>query len=120
MKDEEYRVYEGLPYKRNLRDVVDCLGLGCICIYIVAEADSVLLQEFEDGLVRIFLRSVECHMLEEVGQTVLVVLFLKCADIVYDVEIRTTLVFSVVTEIICQAVFELSDSGARIVRYLLS
>ena len=49
------------------------------------------------------------------GKTVLVVFLLQGSDVMYDVEIRTTLVFSVVAEVIGKAVFKLSYGCLRIV-----
>ena len=59
-------------------------------------------------------------MLKEVGQAVLIVVFLQCSDVVYNVKIRTTLVFGVVAEVLGEAVFELSYGRIRVVRYLLT
>jgi hypothetical protein len=55
-------------------------------------------------------------VLKEVGKAVLAVLLLQGSYIVYDVEIRASLVLIVMTEVIGQSVFELSYSGVRIVR----
>ena len=50
------------------------LVIGCICVDLRAELDSILLQEIYHLVPRIFLGSIESHVLEEMGQPQLVII----------------------------------------------
>ena len=52
------------------------------------------------------LGSIECHVLQKMSQTVLVVFLLKCTHIVNDVEIRTSFRLFVMPDIIRHSVFK--------------
>ena len=88
VKHHQHRVHERIPHQRHLGEVVDGLRPGSICIDVVSEADAFLSKKVQNALAGVVAGAVEGHMLEEVGQAVLVVLFLEGSNIVRDVEFR--------------------------------
>ena len=62
------------------------------------------------------LRAVECHMLEEVSQTALVVVLLDRAHALSDVEVGLVLRPVVVTDVISKSVVQFSDAHLVVLR----
>ena len=116
VQDGQHGIHEGFPHQRHLGKVVDRFGPGRVCVHVVAETHAFLCQEIENALFRIVACSVECHVLEEVGQAVLIVLFLEGAHIVRNVEFGASLGLPVVAKIIAQTVAEPAGAEVRIVR----
>ena len=66
------------------------------------------------------LRSVEAHVLEEVGEAPLVLFFQDGTDLLGDVEVRLACRLAVFPDIIGKSVLELADLHRRIDRYRLA
>ncbi len=100
------------------RDVVEhVLGLfetgGGIDVRAEFSTDGT--EVVQDGLVREVLRAVEAHVLEEVGETVLVRGFLDGAHIGSEVELGTSGGELVVADVIGQSVVQMAHTDGRIV-----
>ena len=119
MKYGHYRIYERFAHERNVRKNIARLAYGSIGIDIISEAYTIFGKEVQNALSGIVLCSVERHVLKEVGQSVLVVFFLKSTYIMYDVEMCTSFWLFIMCQIIGQSVFKLSDLDFRIVLNLL-
>ena len=84
-------------------------------IDIAAEFRADALQVLQHLFTGQILESVEAHMLQEVGKTVLVGSFLDCTNVCCQIELRPLGRFVVMTDVIGHAVVELADLDGRIV-----
>ena len=73
-----------------------------------------LFQGTDDSLVRKVLGSVEGHMLQEMGEAILVVILEECPNILNDVKTCTFFWFLIVTDVISHSIWKLSNSHCRI------
>ena len=73
-----------------------------------------LFQGTDDSLVRKVLGSVEGHMLQEMGEAILVVILEECPNILNDVKTCTFFWFLIVTDVISHPVWKLSNTDGRI------
>ena len=110
----QHAVYKTVAHQRDVAQVVDRLGLGGECIHIIAKTDPFVGQELQDALVGIVPGAVEGHMLQKVGQAVLVVLFLQGTYIVRNVKLGRPGRYLVVAQIVSQAVTQLADLEFRV------
>ncbi len=78
-------------------------------IEVVAELDADLLGVFDHLLAGQVLRAVEGHVLQEVGQTLLVVLLLNGADIIQNPEVGHVLRLLVVADVVGHAILQPTD-----------
>ena len=75
-----------------------------------------LFQRGDDTFPREILGSLKGHVFQEVGQTVLFIVFEQGSGITYDVETRSAFGFFIVTQVIHYTVGELSRYNIRILR----
>ena len=103
------------------RDVVEHV-LGLLdaggSIDIAAEGGTDALEPVQDAFLREILRAIEAHVLQEVGETVLVRGLLDGADIGGQVEFRPSLRLFIVTDVIGQAIVQLPFADGGIIRKL--
>ncbi len=86
---------------------------------VAAELRSDSLEIFKKRLAREILRPVEAHMLEEMGETVLVRGLLNRPDIGREVELGSLCGLVVVPDVVGQPVVKLSHPDFRVIRKLL-
>ena len=107
LEDEHTRVYRPLTcggYVVNDIDSLGKIGIGIIValgIEIVIDAVALAIE---------VLTTVKCHVLQEVGQTVLVVFFLHSTHALGDVEVGTLLGIVVVADVVGQPAIQLTYS----------
>ena len=117
VQHHKHGIHERIPHQRHFREVIDGLGPGGEGIHVITETHAFLGQEIEYPLAGIMPGAVEGHMLQEMGQTVLIVLFLESAHIVRDIELRAALGLLVMAEIVAQPVVEPAGAEIGVVRY---
>ena len=112
LEHEQARVEGALASGGHVVDVIDGLGEVGVGIHIGTEVQTDPLDEVHNAVALAVevLTAVEGHVLQEVGQTVLVVLLLHGAHALGDVEVGTVLGIIVVTDVIGQAVVQLADT----------
>ena len=114
-QDHEAGVHDGGTLDRDVVEHV--LGLleagGGVDVRAELGADGT--EVVQDGLVREVLRAVEAHVLEEVGETVLVRGFLDGAHVGGEIELGPSGGKLVVTDVIGQSVVQMADTDGRIV-----
>ena len=115
MKYEEARVDDAFPYDRYVVEHVLSLLEACRCVDVSSELGSDALKPLKKGLAREVFRSVEAHVLEEVSETVLVIVFLECSYVSSKVEFSSLCWLIVVADVIGHTVFELAGSYGRVV-----
>ena len=111
---QQHRIDEGIAHQRHCGYIVHRLVPGSISVYVVAEAHSVFGQELEQALAGIVLGAVECHVLQEMGEPVLVVFFLQCSHVVGDIELRASRRVLIVIEIVGHSVVQASHPECRV------
>ena len=108
MKDQETGVDEVLIRRRGVHDLIDSLVDGGVGIEVGAKFHTILLQVVDHTLAGEVLATLEGHVLEEVSETALIVLFEDAADALGDVEVGSLLRLLVVTDDVGEPVVELA------------
>ena len=119
MKNEKTRVDDAFAYDRNVVEHVLSLLESCRSVDVSTELCSDALEPVEERLAREVLCTVEAHMLEEVCETVLVVLLLECSYVSSEVELGSLSRLVVVTDVVGHAVLELAYFHCRVIRKCL-
>ena len=113
--DEQAGVDYAFTYHRDVVEHVGgLLDAGC-GIDVPSEFRTYLLEIVEHGLAGQVLRAVEAHVLEKVGQSVLVRSLLDGAYVRGEVEFRTLCRLVIVSDVVCQTVFQFSLAYSRVV-----
>jgi hypothetical protein len=119
MKDEKAGIHHRLAHQRYVGQHVLGLVDSRRRIDIASERSSDALEPVKQGLAGEILGSVEAHVLEEVGETVLVWSLLDGTDVGGEVELGAVGRFLIVHDVVSQPVVELSLAYGRIVWKLL-
>ena len=119
VQDQHGRVDDSLARGRDVRNVVNRLVPARAGVEVVAEFHADGLQVLDELFSGKVLRAVEGHVLEEVGQTLLVVLLLDGAHVVQDVEVGLPLGLFVVPDVVGQSVVEPARADLLVRRYRL-
>ena len=114
VENEDARVDEVHVGGRNVGEHVDGLLDAGPGVDILAELHAVVLHVVEQCLAGEVLRAVEGHVLQEVGQTLLVVFFKDGADLLRDVEVGALGGFLVMTDVVGQSVLQFASSDIRV------
>ena len=117
VQDEHCGVDDSLARGRHVGDVVDGVVPARSGVEVVSELHADGLQILDELLSGEVLRAVEGHVLEEVGQTLLVVLLLDGAHVVENVEIRLPLGLFVMTDVVGHPVLEFARAHLGVRRY---
>ena len=119
MHNQQAGVHNACPRYRNVVEHICGLLYARGCVDVASEFRPYALQIVQYLLVRKVLGAVEAHVLEEVGETVLVRSLLDGAYICRQVELRPAFRPVVVPDIVGEPVVQLSFADGRIVRQLL-
>ena len=114
VQDEEAGIDGSGNLDVDVIDVIDRLVEGGIGIKILAELHADALQVLLQGVAREVRCAVEAHVLEEVGQTALLVFLLHRADALRDVEVAPLFGPLVVADEIGEAVLKLARLDGRV------
>ena len=117
--DEDAGVDDGRTHQGNVVEQVDGLLNARGGVHVAAEGSANALQPVEDALAGEVLGAIEAHVLQEVGEAVLVGQLLQGADVGRQVELGPLGGLLVVTDVVSQSVVKLADAGGRIVGKLL-
>ena len=101
---EQRRVHDSFAIGRHIRQTVNGLVNGGVGIDVTTEVHAYGLEIIDDTLAREMLRTVERHVLQEVRQTVLVVLLEDSTYRLGDVELTALFGLLVVADVIGQTV----------------
>ena len=112
---EDAGIHHGGADEGDVVEQVDGLLHAGARIDVAAEACAYALKPVEDSLSGEVLGAVEAHVLEEVREAVLVGSLLDGAHVGRQIELRTFLGESVVTDVVGESVVEFSDTGGRII-----
>ena len=119
MHHQESGVHDALTVGRHIREAVHRLVDRGVGVDISTEIDTYRLEIIDDSFSREVLRSVERHVLQEVRQTVLVILLEDSAYRLRDMELGTLFRLLVMTDVIGQSVIQLTVTDLRIHRHFL-
>ncbi len=108
VQNQQRRVDHSFAGRRHVLDLVGRVVPARRGVQVVAEFHAHGLQVFRQHLARQVLRAVERHVFEEVGQTLLIVVFLNGAYVMQNVEVCLSLRFFVVADVVGHAVFQLA------------
>ena len=104
VKDEEARVLYGLRGNGHVRNVVDSLVNRGVGVEVYTEFHALALEPVDDALTGIVGCAVEAHVLEEVSQAALVLVFEDRTYFLSNIEISLTLGLLVMTDIVGKSV----------------
>ena len=104
MQHEQSRVDNALACDGHVGHKVLCQIPRGEGVEVSTELNTDRLQILAELVIGVVLRAVECHMLEEVSQTLLVVTLLNSTYIVHDIELSQALGLLVVADVIGQSV----------------
>ena len=116
VKNEKTAVLNGSARNGNIRDIVDSLVHSGIGIEVISELYTDRFKPVDKILTGKILGSVEAHVLKEVSQTALIILFEDRADLLGDIEVCLTFWIVVVTDKIGKTILECSGAQGRIHR----
>ncbi len=119
VQHEQCRVDDALARGGHVGDRVLGVVLRGVGVEVAAELHADALEVVDHLLAAQVLRAVEGHVLQEVGQTLLGVVLLNGAHVVFDVEIGLSLGFLVVADVVVHAVGELAVAHGRVGRHRL-
>ena len=97
---QQRRVNDSLADGRHVRQTINGLVNRRVCVDISAEIHTDRLEIIDDTFARKMLRTIESHVLQEVRQTILVILFQHSTYGLCDVEIAALFWLLVVTDVI--------------------
>ena len=120
MQDEQAGIRHTGAHERDVAEHVNRLLHPCGSVHVAAEGGTDALQIVQDGFSREILRAVEAHMLQKVGQAVLVRSLLDSADICGKIDLSPLGRLVVMPYVICQAIVKLTNADCRIVWQLRS
>ena len=119
VQDHQDRIHEAFAGQGYGRDIIHRLMPAGVSVHVVAEAHAVFGQEIQQVLAGVVSRAVEGHVLQKMGQAVLVVLFLQRAHVVDDVELRYAGRILIVIEVIGHPVVQAANAESGIVGDIL-
>ena len=118
VQDQQAGINHALTDQRDVVEhVLGLLDAGG-SIDIAAEGSTDALEPVQDAFLREILRAIEAHVLQEVGEAVLVRGLLDGADVGGQVEFRPSLRLFIVTDVIGQAIVQLPFADGGIIRKL--
>ena len=100
VKDEQARIDHRFASHRHVGYIVYCFVGACVGIEVISELHTDALEPSEEFLVGEVLGTVEAHVLQEVGKTVLLFVFLYGANLLGNVEVGLSLWKFVVTDVV--------------------
>ena len=104
MHHEQRRVDDSLAIGRHIRKTIDCLVNRCIGIDISAEVNANRFEIVDDTFAWEMLCTIESHVLQEVRQPILVVLFKDSSYGLCYMKLATLLRLLIMTDVIGQSV----------------
>ena len=110
VQNQQTGVDNTLTIQRYARHIVAGLLLSSESVEVSTELHTHLLQVVDQHLVGQVLSAVESHMLQEVGQTLLVVLLLNSTHVVQNVELGLLSGFGITTNVVSHTVVQLAGS----------
>ena len=110
VQNQQTGVDDTLAIQGHARHVVAGLLLCSECVEVSTKLHTHLLQVVDQHLVGQVLCAVESHMLQEVGQTLLVVLLLNSTYVVQNVELGLLFGLGIATNIVGHTVVQLTGS----------
>ena len=116
MQDHQCRVHHALTSHWHILHIVLCEVPRSEGVEVCAKLHTNLLKVLNHSLAWVGLCTVECHMLKEVSQALLVVILLNSTHIVYDVEVSHTLWLLVVTDVVGESVLKFTDANRLVSR----
>ena len=116
VQHQQTRVDDAVAYHRHVGDVVHRLVQRGICIQVLAELHADFLQILPQQVAGEMRRTVKAHVLQEVRQTALVVLFQNGTHVLRNVEIGPLFGQLVMADVIRQSVFQFPDTHVRVGR----
>ncbi len=116
MENEQTGVLNALAGDGNIRDIVDSLVNTGIGVEIGSETHTDCGQPVAELIAGEVGGAVEAHVLQEVGQTTLMILLESRSDILCDVEVGLSLGILIVTDVIGETVGEFAHAHGRIHR----
>ena len=118
VEDKQTRVDNLLLLNRHVHYVVHRLISAGVCVQVHAKLNALRLQPRQNQLVREVFRAIETHVLKEVSQTILVLVFLHRTHLLGDMEVSLSFWIFIMAYIVRQSIRQFSDSNRR-VRQLL-
>ena len=112
--DEQRAIHDTRTISRHIGETIDRLINRGISIDVSTEVHTHRFKIIDDSFAGEMLGTIECHMLQEVRQTVLVILFEDSTNRLRDVELSTLLGLLIMTDIIGQSVFQLAIANLRV------
>ena len=106
VQNQQGAVHDALADGRHVADVIHGLVPRGSGVEVGAELHADFLQVFDDHFTRQILRTVEGHVLQEVGETLLVVVLLDGADVVQDIEVGLVLRLFVMADVVGHPVLQ--------------
>ena len=106
VEDEQTGVDDALARGGHVRDVIDRLVDGGVGVQVAAELHADGLAPLHDVVALEVLGAVEAHVLQEVGQTALLVVLLYGAHALCEVDLGPLLRPGIVTDVVGQSVVE--------------
>ena len=116
VKNEQARIHNTVTDYRYIVDIINGFFNAGIGIQVFAEAHTDGFQPIDNTLTREVGSTVEAHVFQEVSQAALVVFFEDGTYLLGNVEVRTLFRQFVVTDVICQSVFQFADAYVRVSR----
>ena len=109
VQNQQTRVYDTLTGGGHVRDVIHRLVDRGVGIQVASELHTDGLTPFHDVVTLEVLCAVEAHVLQEVGQSALVVVLLNRTHALGNVELGTLFGPCIMTDVISQSVVQLTD-----------
>ena len=110
MQNQQAGVDSPRSVDRYVGDIINRFVYGSICVQVFTEFYADTFQVLFQGISGKMGRSVETHVLEEVGKTALVVLFLYGTYFLGDIKVCPVGGKTVFTDVISQSVIQLADT----------
>ena len=110
VENQQTRIDDALTGGGHIADIVNRLLNTGIGIQVATELDTYALTPAQQLVALEVLRTVKGHVLQEMGQSALVVILLNRTHLLGNVELGTVLRPVVVTDVISQSVVEFTDA----------
>ena len=120
VQDQQTGIDDTLTIQRHARHIVAGLLLSGESVEVSTELHTHLLQVVDQHLAGQVLRAIESHMLQEVSQTLLVILLLNSTHVVQNVELGLISGLGIATYVVGHTVVQLAGSHSCIGRNHLS
>ena len=119
MHDQQRTIDDTGTVGRHVRETIDGLVDGGISVDVTTEIHTHGLEIIDDSFAREMLGTIERHVLQEVRQTVLMILLEDGTHGLCDMELSTLFRLLVMTDVISQSVVQLAVTNLRVDRQFL-